>query len=212
MGGAVFPPLLFTWSKLCGVNEDNGDLLQKVPCMHCCTQCSQPSSRPPLIHVFAADFWTLLGKSGSVFCGVTTPFSWVLAHTISVCALQVLVSQSSVSSGGSMEVNGDLLLEDLCHTQVCCTQSPCPCGSPLLTHTSTGDTQTRFCLSVCGALGPGCAQGLFEPSEHLWCVWGLILNLILSLLPSCWGFCCALGHGLSLHSHSSTMQLPLQIT
>ena len=33
--------------------------------------------------------------------------------------------------------NGDLLQEGLCHIQVCCTQSPCPCGSPLLTHTST---------------------------------------------------------------------------
>ena len=43
-------------------------------------------------------------------------------------------------------VNGNLLQEGPCHTQVCCTQSPCPCGSPLLTRTSTGDTQTQFCL------------------------------------------------------------------
>ena len=33
----------------------------------------QPTSPP--------DFWTLLGKSGSVSCGVTAPFSWVLVHT-----------------------------------------------------------------------------------------------------------------------------------
>ena len=38
-------------------------------------------------------------------------------------------------------VNGDLLQESLCYTQVCCTQSPCPCSRPLLTRTSTGDTQ-----------------------------------------------------------------------
>ena len=25
-----------------GGNEDNGDLLQKAPCMHCCTQCPDP--------------------------------------------------------------------------------------------------------------------------------------------------------------------------
>ena len=30
-----------------GGNEDNGDLLQKVPYMHCYTQCPQPCSRPP---------------------------------------------------------------------------------------------------------------------------------------------------------------------
>ena len=46
--------------------------------------------------------------------------------------------------------NGDLLQKGLCHTQVCCTQSPCPCGRPLLTRTSTGDTQTQFWLSPCG--------------------------------------------------------------
>ena len=37
----------------------------------------------------------------------------------------------------------------------------------------------------------------FEPSEHLWGVWGLILNVILPLLPSCWGFSFAVGWGVS---------------
>ena len=82
-------------------------------------------------------------------------------------------------------VNGNLLQEGLCHAQVCCTQSPCPCNSPLLTRTSLGDTQTEFCLSLCGVSGSWCAQGMFKPSEHLWQVWGLILNAILPLLPSC---------------------------
>ena len=45
-------------------------------------------------------------------------------------------------------VNGNLLQERLCHTKVCCTQSPYV--RPLLTHTSTGDTQTQFWLSLCG--------------------------------------------------------------
>ena len=39
-----------------------------------------------------------------------------------------------------------------------------------------------------------CMQGLFESFEHLWRVWGLILNVISPLLPSCWGFFFALGH------------------
>ena len=60
-------------------------------------------------------------------------------------------------------VNGGLLQEGLCHTQVCCTQSPCPRGSPLLTRTSTGDAQTQFCLSSCGVPGAWCTQGLFGP-------------------------------------------------
>ena len=36
-------------------------------------------------------------------------------------------------------VSDDLLQEDLCHTQVCCTQSSCPCGRAILIRTSTGD-------------------------------------------------------------------------
>ena len=65
-------------------------------------------------------------------------------------------------------VNGNLFQEGLCHTQVCFTQSPCPCGSPLLTRNSAGVTRTQFCLSLCGVSGSWCAQGFFEPSEHLW--------------------------------------------
>ena len=33
-----------------GGNEDNGHLLQNVPCMYCYTQCPQPCSRPPPTH------------------------------------------------------------------------------------------------------------------------------------------------------------------
>ena len=86
------------------------------------------------------------------------------------------------------EVNDDLLQEGLCHTHVCCTQSPCSCVNPLLT--STGDTQTQFCLSLCGVSGSWCAQVLFEPSEPLWWEWDLILNMNLPLLPSFWASLC----------------------
>ena len=71
-------PALYLGPNYGGGNEDNGNLLQKIPCMHCCTQCPQPCSRPPLTHPSARDSWTLTGKSGSVSCGVTAPFSYVL--------------------------------------------------------------------------------------------------------------------------------------
>ena len=60
-------------------------------------------------------------------------------------------------------VNGGLLQEALCYTQVCCTQSPCPCGRPLLNRTSSGDTQTQSWLSLCGVPGSWCTQGFLEP-------------------------------------------------
>ena len=137
------------------------------------------------------------------------PGSWCAQG--SVFALQGSVSPVGCTFwrlyGG---VNGKLLQEGLCHTQVCCTQSRCPCSSPLLTHTSTGDTQTQFCVSLCGVSGSRFAQGLFEPSERLCRLWGLILNIILPLLLFCWGFSSALGHGVSPHSRSSAIQPPLQ--
>ena len=63
--------------------------------------------------------------------------------------------------------------------------------------TSAGDTQTQFWLSLCGISGSWCAQGLFEPFKCLWQVWGLILNAVSPLLPSCQGFSFALGHVVS---------------
>ena len=106
-------------------------------------------------------------------------------------------------------VNGDLLQEGLCHTQVCCTQSPCPCGRPLLTCTFAGDTHSSVSVSV-GSLGPGVHKVCLSPLSISLRVWGLILNSILPLLPSCWGFSFDLGHGVSPQSRSSTAQPPLQ--
>ena len=168
-------------------------------------------SRPSPTHTSAGDSWTLKGKSGSVSCRVITPFSWVLVHiSFFVCPLRVCFSVLCEFWQLYDGVNGDLPQEGLCHTQVCCTQSPCPSGSPLLTRSSTGDTQTQFWLRLCGVCGSWCAQGLLEPSECLWRGWGLILNAVSPLALSCWGFSFALGCGVSPESCSSAMQLLLQ--
>ena len=152
-----------------------------------------------------------LGKSGSVSCGVLAPFSWVLVHTrLCLCPPRIFFPVLCKFWRLYDRVNGDLLQEGLCHTQVCCTQSPCPCSNLLLTRTSTGDTQTQFCLSLCGVSGSWCTQGLFEPSQHLWRLWGLILNVILPFLPSCWGFSFVLGSEVSPHCHLSAVQPPPQ--
>ena len=90
--------------------------------------------------------WASLGQSlvGSL---LLSPGS--SCTQVSLCALPESVSPVLCKFwrlyGG---VNGDLLQEGLCHTQVYCTQSPCPFSSPLLTHAFSGDTQTQFCLSL----------------------------------------------------------------
>ena len=149
-------PAIFLGPNYGGSNEDNGNLLQKIAYMYCYIQCTQPCSRPPQTHTSAGDCRTLTGKSGSVSCGVTAPFSWVLVHTrFSLYPprdyFPVLCKFWGLCGG----VNGGLLQEDLCHAQVCCTQSHCPCGSPLLSHTSTGDAQTQSVSVSVGSLGPG---------------------------------------------------------
>ena len=127
-------PAIYLVPDYGGGNEDNGDLLQKIPRMYCYTHCPKTCRWPPPTHASAGDSWKFTGKSGSVSCGDTALFSWVLLHTkFCLCPqrvyFQVLCKFQQLYGG----VNGDLLQEGLCHTQVCCTQSPCPCGSPLLT-------------------------------------------------------------------------------
>ena len=137
-------------------------------------------------HASTGDSWTLTRSLGQSLVGSLLLSPGSCCTQGFVCALQESVSSVLCKFwqlyGG---INGDFLQEDLCHTH---TQSPGPCGRALPTCTSTGDAQTQFCLSLCGIPGSWHAQGLFEPSECLWRVWGLILNMNSPLLPSYWGF------------------------
>ena len=162
--------------------------------MHCFASNPEAGHRRPMpLPETPGHSWACLDQ---FFVGslLLYPGSWCIQAF--VCALQESVSPVLCKFlwfyGG---VIGDLLQEGLCHTQVCCTQSPC--SRPLLIHTSTEDTQTQFCLSLCRVSGSCCTQSLFGPSGRLWRVWGLILNVISPLLPSCWGFSFALGCGVS---------------
>ena len=106
--------------------------------------------------------------------------------------------------------DGTLLQEGLCHMLECprsaAARAPVPAAihcRPLSPQLSTADLclcrrhSTQFWLSLCGNSGSWCAQGLIEPFECLWWVWGLILNVISPLLLSFWGFSFALGCGVS---------------
>ena len=119
------------------------------------------------------------------------------AHKVLFVLLRSLFPQSCVSSGGSVME----LMVTSSKRAYAILRSAYPEPLPLWQATSdlifAGDTQTQFWLSLCGVSGPWWAQGLFEPSEHLWRVRGLILNVILPLQPSCWGFSFALGCGVS---------------
>ena len=178
------------------------ELLYSVP-----TTLQQAPANPHL-------HWRLMDTPGQVWVSVLWGhYSFLLgpgAHKVLLCPPRVyfpVLCKFWWLYGG---VNSNLLQVGLCHIHVCCTQSPFPCGSPLLTCTSAGDAQTQFCLSLSGVPGSWCTQGWFEQSDHLWQEWGLILNVNLPLLPSCWGFSFALGCWVSPQSCSSTRKLLLQ--
>ena len=95
-----------------------------------------------------------------------------------VCALQESVPQSCVSSGGSMVgITVTSSKRAYATPRSAAPRAPAPaaghCGPYLLRRHST-----QFCLSLCGVFGSWCTQGTLEPSEGLWRVWGLILNLV----------------------------------
>ena len=85
--GCVPSPFFDLRPNYGGGNEDNGDLLQKdltylVPLM----------LQQATFNASAVDSWTVwvTGMSGSVSCGVTGPFSWVLMCTrFCLCLLRV---------------------------------------------------------------------------------------------------------------------------
>ena len=156
--------------------------------------------RPTLLLEIPGRSWASLDQSlvGSL---LLSPGSWCTSDP--VCALQESISQSCVHSSSFVEGLMATSSKRAYAITKSAARSPCPCGSPLLTHTSTGDAQTQFYLRLCGVPGSWCTQGLFEPSEGLWREWSLILNANSPILPSCWDFSFAHGRGVSLHSHSS---------
>ena len=181
-GWGCVPSLLFDMRpNYDGGNEDNSDLLQKVPHMHCRTQCPQPAADVnPRLHQ------RLLDTHGQVCVRLLWDHCSFLSgpgvHKVLFVPSQSLFPQSCLSSGSSV-------------TQVYCTQSTCLCSRPLLTHTSAGDAPTLFWLSLCGSLGPGALKVCLSPlsifvgkgfdSKHDFTLPTIFLGLL--LCPRMWG-------------------------
>ena len=65
-----------------------------------CSQCPWPCGRPLWTHTSTSGPQAHTGKSGSVSCGLTAPFSWVPLHTRVCLCLQE--SPFTQSCGGSV--------------------------------------------------------------------------------------------------------------
>ena len=129
--------------------------------MHVLLQSVPPTlQQATTTHGFTGDSRTPTGKSGTVFYGVTVPFSWVLVHKVLLCPPRIyfpFLCKFWQLYGG---VNGDLLQADLHHTH---TRAPVPvadhCGpilpQEMLKHRS-------FSVSV-GSLSPGAQKACLSP-------------------------------------------------
>ena len=93
---------------------------------------------------------------------VTAPCSWVLVTKGFVGAFQESVSLVLYKF---WQLYGGLMATSFKRAYVIpyCTQSPCPHSSPLLTCASSKDTQTQFCLSLCGVSGSWCTKVCLSP-------------------------------------------------
>ena len=177
--------------------------------MHCCTQCPQPCSRPPPTHASAGDSWTLRASLGQSLVGsrILSPGSWYTQG--SVYALQESVSQSCVSSGGSMV--GLMVTSSkraYAIPRPAAPRAPAPQQSTADLYLLNRQPNTVLAQSL-GSLGPGVHKVCLN-TLSVWQVRDLILNVISPLLPSCWGFSFALGCGVSPQMCSSAVQPPLQ--
>ena len=138
-----------------------------------------PHSVPLAMYQATADqhlHWRLLDTHRQVWVNLfwgsrlLSPGSWCTQGF--VCVLQESFSPVLCKFwwlyGG---VSGNVLYEGLCHSQVYGTQSRCPCGRPLLTCSSAGNTQTLKGRSDSVCVGsPSAHKLLFEPPNRLWWV------------------------------------------
>ena len=161
-----------------GGNEDNGDLLQKAPSTHCYTQVPRPCSRPLPTHASTGDSWTQASLGQSLVRSLL--LSPGPGAQGSVCALQESISQSCVSSGGSM---GGLMATSSKRAYAKPRSAAPRAPAPVAVHCCPGPPQETLrdsSGSVSGGVsGSWCTQGLFALSKHLWRGRGLVLNTIL---------------------------------
>ena len=102
-GRACVPSLLLDLRpNYGGGNEDNGDLLQKVPCVHCCTQCPLPCSRPLPTHAHRRLLDTHRHVWVSLLWGYCSFLLGPGVQKVLFVLSKSLFPQFCLSSGGSM--------------------------------------------------------------------------------------------------------------
>ena len=146
--------------------------------------CALQESVPPVLWKFCneislASKIKFPGGSGEVPFPDPQVGKYVVGPKIILTAREFLWYNCSKVCGSFAQqlyagANGDLLQEYLCHILYASGLLQ-PEPLPLLTRASTGDTETLKGMSgsvSVESLCPDAHKALFEPSKHLWWVWG----------------------------------------
>ena len=148
-----------------GGNENNGDLLQKVPCTHCYTQWPQLCSRPPPTNASTRDSWTFTGTLVSLLCVNCSFLLGSGAHKVLFVPSKSLFPQSCVSSGSSMV---GLMAYALPRSTA--PRAPAPVAVHYYPYLLR-DTQTQFCLSLWGDLW------VLVHTRYVWALWASLAGM-----------------------------------
>ena len=165
MGRAVFPPCCLAWGQT--MVEVMKIMVTSFQRSHACSTVLCGSS-PAAGHCWPTPLQETTGHSEAslsqspVASLLLSPGSWCTQGF--VCALEESVSSVLCKFWWLCgRINGDLLRKGLCHTQVCGTQSSCPCGRPLLTGPPQKTLKHSSGLVCLGSLGPGMHKVCLSP-------------------------------------------------
>ena len=198
MGRAVFPLCCLTWDQT--MVEVMKMMVTSFKRSHACTDALSA----PTLQQATADpclRWRLLNTHGEIWVSLLWGHcSFLLghgAHKVLFVLSKSLFPESCESPGGSMVgLMATPSKRAYATPRSVAPRAPAPAAVPCwLVPPQETLKHSSGSVSV-GSLGLD-MHGVFGPSEHLWWVWGLILNAILPLLPSCWSFSFAFGCGVS---------------
>ena len=128
---------------------------------------------------------------------------WVLDNFFVITVLQFVGCLLDGSMVGLMATSSKRLMPHTACPRSAAVRTPIPVLDhcwPMPPLETLKHSKSRPDSVPVGSLGSSVHKVLFEPSDHPWKVWGLLVNVISPFLSSCCGFSFALGHGVSFFS------------
>ena len=160
----MFPPCCLTWGQTMVEVMKMMATSFKTSCAHTAALSTPTLQQATADPSLCRRLWTLTGRSGSVSCRVTAPFSWILVHTrFCLCPPRVyfpVLCKFWWLYGG---VNGDLLQEVYAIPRSAAPRAPAPATGHCWPITPQETLKHSSGLVSVGSLGPGAHKVCLSP-------------------------------------------------